>query len=163
MSKQPDLTTARTEAVVAAARLGAANDAVDAAAAGALGINRTDLRILGVVLESGPIAAGTLAAAAGLSPAATTTAIQRLVTAGYLTRDVDPADRRRATVAITPAATDVLHRVYGPIERAGRRELARYSAAELAVIVDFLRRGERMQLDQAARIRALGPVDRVEP
>jgi hypothetical protein len=47
--------------------------------------------------------------------------------------------------------------VYGPIERAGRRELARYTAEELAVIVDFLRRGERMQLDQAARIRRLGP------
>ena len=155
-----DLTAARNEAVVAAARLGAANDAVDAAAAGALGVNRTDLRILGVASESGPIAAGTLGAAAGLSPAATTTAIQRLVTAGYLTRGVDPVDRRRATVAITPAAAGLLQRVYGPIEQAGRRELARYSAAELTVIVDFLRRGERMQLDQAARIRDLGSLSR---
>jgi DNA-binding MarR family transcriptional regulator len=161
VSKQP-LTAARNEAVLAAARLSAATDAVDAAAATALGVNRTDLRILDVVLSSGPIAAGALAVASGLSPAATTTAIQRLVTAGYLTREVDSGDRRRAVVAITPAATDLLGRVYGPIEKAGRRELARYSAEELAVIVDFLRRGERMQLDQAARIRDMR-LDRLGP
>ena len=58
-------------------------------------------------------------------------------------------------VAITATAADLLTRMYAPIERAGRKELARYGAAELAVILDFLRRGERMQLDQAARIRGL--------
>ncbi len=162
MSKQPELTAARTEAVVAAARLAAATDAVDAAAATALGINRTDLRILELMLTSGPTAAGALAIAAALSPAATTTAIQRLVAAGYLTRETDSGDRRRAVVALTAAATSLLHRVYGPIEQAGRRELARYSVAELAVIVDFLRRAERLQLDQAARVRDLR-VDRVGP
>ena len=147
---------ARDQAVRAAARLGAANDAVDAAAAELLRVNRTDLRILGLVLEAGATAAGRLAAAAKLSPAATTTAIQRLVIAGYLRREVDAGDRRRAVVSVTEEAADLLARVYGPIERAGRRELARYSTGELAVIVDFLRRGERMQLDQADRIRRMG-------
>lgn len=142
-----------TEAAQAAARFGASNDAVDAAAAAVLEVNRTDLRILGLVLEAGTMAAGPLATAAGLSPAATSTAIQRLVTAGHLRRDVDPADRRRAVVTVTGPAAGLLDRIYRPIERAGRAELARYSAAELAVIVDFLRRGERLQLDQAARIR----------
>jgi len=155
VSKQIPLSGLRDEAVHAAARLGAANDAVDAAAAAVLGVNRTDLRILGLVLEAGTLAAGPLAAAANLSPAATSTAIQRLTSAGYLTREVDAADRRRAVVAITATAADLLTRLYAPIERAGRKELARYGAAELAVILDFLRRGERMQLDQAARIRAL--------
>jgi DNA-binding MarR family transcriptional regulator len=149
--------TAVAEAARAAARLGAANDAVDAAAAAVLGVNRTDLRILGLVLEAGALAAGPLAAAANLSPAATSTAIQRLGAAGYLSRDVDSGDRRRAVVTVTPAASDLLTRVYGPIEDAGHRELARYSAAELAVILDFLERGERMQLDQAARIRGMRP------
>jgi DNA-binding MarR family transcriptional regulator len=152
----------RSAAADAAAAFGAASDAVDSAAAALFGVNRTDLRILGVVAEAGAIAAGPLAAAAGLSPAATTTAIQRLVTAGHLARGVDPADRRRAVVTVTAAATDLLARVYGPIERAGRQELARYTAEELTVIVDFLRRGERMQLDQAARIRRIG-LDRVHP
>jgi DNA-binding MarR family transcriptional regulator len=149
------LAAARDEAVLAAARLGAASDAVDAAAAAVFGVNRTDLRILGVVVEAGAVAAGPLAAAAGLSPAAASTAIQRLVAAGYLTRAVDADDRRRAVVTLTRTAETLLDQVYGPIERAGRREIARYSAAELVLIADFLRRGERMQLDQAERIRGL--------
>ena len=151
MSKQSLI----TDAAQAAARFGAASDAVDSAAAAVLGVNRTDLRILGLVLDAGAMAAGPLAAAADLSPAATSTAIQRLVTAGYLRRDVDPGDRRRAVVTLTEVAAGLLRRIYGPIERAGRSELDRYPAAELTVIVDFLRRGERLQLDQAARIRRL--------
>lgn len=147
----------RDEAAEAAADFGAAADAVETAAAALFGINRTDLRIIGLVYEAGAIAAGPLAAAAKLSPAATSTAIQRLVAAGHLSRNVDERDRRRAVVALTPAAMALLERVYGPIARAGRRELTRYSADELAVIVDFLRRGIRLQLAQADRIRGLSP------
>ena len=146
---------ARDEAARAAAAFGDANDAVDTAAAAVLGINRTDLRILGLVLAEGAMAAGPLAAAAGLSPAATTTAIQRLVTAGHLIRATDPHDRRRAVVQLTTSAEAALDRIYGPIHRAGLRELARYSAAELALITDFLNRGRRMQLEQAERVRSL--------
>ncbi|HEY7271175.1 MAG TPA: MarR family transcriptional regulator [Actinoplanes sp.] len=157
MSKQsPDaVRELRRAAADAAAAFGAATDAVDSAAAELLGVNRTDLRILGLVGEAGTMAAGTLATAAGLSPPATTTAIQRLVAAGHLTRRVDDRDRRRAVVALTPPAHDLLNRVYAPIGRAGRREIARYSADELAVILDFLRRGIRLQLGQAERIRTM--------
>ncbi len=141
----------------AAADFGAAADEVDAAAAGVLGVNRTDLRILGLVGDAGALAAGELAVAAGLSPAATTAAIQRLVAAGHLSREVDPADRRRAVVTVTPATAGVLDRLYTPIGVAGRAELARYSPAELAVIADFLRRGVRLQRAEAARIRSAAP------
>jgi DNA-binding MarR family transcriptional regulator len=146
----------RVAAADAAAAFGAANDAVDSAAAALFSVNRTDLRILGLVAEAGAMAAGALSTAAGLSPAATTTAIQRLVSAGHLSRAVDDRDRRRAVVALTPPARELLDRVYAPIGRAGRRELARYSAEELTVILDFLRRGIRLQLAQAERIRAMG-------
>jgi DNA-binding MarR family transcriptional regulator len=147
----------RDEAAQAAADFGAAADAVDTAAAALFGINRTDLRILGLVFDAGTMAAGPLAAAAALSPAATSTAIQRLVAAGHLSRGVDQHDRRRAVVALTPSATTLLNQVYGPLARAGMRELTRYSADELAVIVDFLRRGIRLQLAQADRVRGLTP------
>ena len=146
----------REEAAQAAADFGAATDAVDTAVAVVLGVNRTDLRILGLVHEAGTIAASPLAAAASLSPAATSTAIQRLVAARHLTRGVDEQDRRRAVVALTPATAELLAKLYDPIGDAGRRELARYSDAELEVIVDFLHRGRRLQLRQAERIRGLG-------
>lgn len=145
----------RTAAARAAADFGAATDLVDEAAAATLGVNRTDLRILGVISESGPLSAAALAAAAKLSPAATSTAIQRLVAARHLTRTVDEHDRRRAVVALTPHAEELIDRVYGPIARAGQRILARYSADELTLITTFLRHGIDMQIAEADRIRAL--------
>jgi len=40
-----------------------------------------------------------------------------------------------------------------PIGTAGLEELSRYSTAEVKVITEFLRRGKRLQLTQAERIR----------
>jgi DNA-binding MarR family transcriptional regulator len=143
----------------AASEFGAAADAVDAAAAAVFGVNRTDLRILGTVLD-GPLTAGQVAAAVHLSPAAATTAIQRLVARGHLTREPDPDDRRRAVVTLTAPARELAERIYGPVGEAGIAALRRWNAAELALIADFLERGRALQLEQAERIRALtGPGD----
>ncbi len=139
----------------ATADFGTATVTVDAAAAEAFGVNRTDLRILDLLQRHPQLTAGGLAAAAGLSPAATTTAIQRLVAAGYLTRATDESDRRRAVLALTDAAKALSERVYGPLARAGRTELDQFTDAELALIGRFLQRGERLQLAEAERIRAL--------
>lgn len=56
-------------------------------------------------------------------------------------------------VELTPHAVDLLEEVYAPVERAGRELLERYSAEELVFIIDLLRRGERLQLAQARRVR----------
>lgn len=140
----------------AAADFGDANDAVDRAAAEHLGVHRTDLRILATVLLDGPLSAGALAGAVDLSPPATTEAVQRLVARGLLTRDVDPADRRRALIALVPATRDALEGLYGPVRAEGHALLHRYTEAELAVLADFLDRGRRLQLDAAERIRRGG-------
>lgn len=153
MSKQ----LAVERAARAAQEFGAATDAVDEAASVACGVNRTDLRIVGVVHDRGPLTAGQVAAAVELSRAAATTAIQRLVARGHLTRHVDPGDRRRAVVALTDTATSLIDRVYGPVGEDGVAALHAWSAAELALIADFLERGRRLQLEQAARIRAMVP------
>ena len=148
MSKQ----SLAERAALAAERFGAGADAVDSAAADALGINRTDLRILGAVVQ-GAMSAGQVAEAVGLSPAAATTAIQRLVASGYLTREPDPVDRRRAVVELTPRARRQAELIYGPVGDAGMAQLQRYTAAELELIADFLERGHALQLAQADRIR----------
>jgi DNA-binding MarR family transcriptional regulator len=142
-------------AALAAQEFGAAADLVDEAAAAAFGINRTDLRIAGAVWEHGALTAGRVAAAVHLSPAAVTTAVQRLVARGYLTRRVDASDRRRAVVELTESARALIAQVYGPVGDAGVVELQRFSAPELAVIADFLERGRVVQLAQAERIRGL--------
>jgi DNA-binding MarR family transcriptional regulator len=138
----------------AASEFGDAADAVDAAAATVFGVNRTDLRILGAVRHA-PLTAGQVAEAVQLSPAAATTAIQRLAARGHLTREPDPADRRRAVVALTSSARELAERVYGPVGEAGMAAFQRWTAVELELIADFLERGRALQFAEAARIRGM--------
>src|SRR5919202_4753035 len=77
-------------------------DVVDEAAATRLGINRTDLRVLGVLFRRGPMAVGQLARIAGLSPGAMTVAIDRLERAGYARRGAAPQGPRGHPGRITP-------------------------------------------------------------
>jgi DNA-binding MarR family transcriptional regulator len=141
------------DVAVAAADFGAAADAVDQAVATTLGINQTDLRILGAVHQAGRLTAGDAASAAALSLSATTTAIQRLVAAGLLRREADAADHRRAALTITPDAAQRIEGSYGPIGREGRAQLNRWSDADLRVICRFLVDGIAFQRRHAERIR----------
>ncbi len=150
MSKQSSV----ERAARAAAEFGDAADVVDDAAAAVFGVNRTDLRLLGA-LRHGALTAGQVADAVHLSPAAATTAIQRLVARGHLTREPDPDDRRRAVVALTPSARRLADRTYGPVGEAGMAALRGWTAAELDLIAEFLERGRALQLAEAARIRAM--------
>jgi len=152
MSKQSGREQLIAEVAVAAADFGAAAGAVDEAVAAALRVNATDLRILGAVHEAGTLTAGDAAAAASLSPAATTSAIQRLVSAGLLHRRPDPADRRRATLTLTSHAADAIHDSYGPIAEQGKVELDHWSDPELITIKRFLENGIRFQYRHAERI-----------
>jgi DNA-binding MarR family transcriptional regulator len=155
MSKQSDARIGLRDAAEAAAAFGAAAGAVDDAAAAAFGVNRTDLRMIGILQRSGALTAGQLAIECGLSPAATSTAIQRLVHGGHATRAIDSADRRRAVVALTASAAARLEAIYGPVAAAGMRQLAEYDDTELALLTDFLRRGEVLQGAQADQIRRM--------
>ena len=132
-------------------------DVVDEAAAERLGVNRTDLRVLGMLVRRGPMTAGQLAQACGLSRGAMTTAIDRLDRAGYARRVRDLRDRRSVRVKITPRARRLCTELYGPISDAGMARLRRYSDEELALLRDFLRAGRRLQEEHAARIRAKRP------
>jgi DNA-binding MarR family transcriptional regulator len=113
------------------------------------------LRIIGTLHQQGALTAGQLAGMCGLSPAATSTAIQRLVGGGHVTRAVDSEDRRRAVIAVTSSTSDLLEAIYGPVGEAGMAQLAEYGPAQLALLTDFLHRGETLQHAQAERIRSL--------
>jgi DNA-binding MarR family transcriptional regulator len=144
----------------AAAAFGAAAGAVDEAAGAVFGVNRTDLRMIGILSRDGARTAGQLATECELSPAATTTAIQRLVLAGHVTRETDAADRRRVVVALTSPAERLLVEIYGPVGQGGLSLLAEYTPEELDRLTSFLERGEILQQTEAARIRRLPPTER---
>lgn len=137
-------------------RLQQSFDVFDEAAAAHLGLNRTDLRCLDLILAGEPMSAGDLTTAARLSPAATTSVIDRLERAGYVTRDRDAANRRRVLVAATEAARTAEREVYGPVGEAGKAALGDYDAAQLALISDFLEAARRVQEEQTARLKEQG-------
>ena len=132
-------------------------DALDEAVAEHLGVNRTDLRCLDVLLRLGTATAGRLGAELGLTTGSVTAMLDRLARLGYLTRSPDATDRRRVVVEPTPEVVAGAGELYGPIASDGARDLARYSVAELQLLIDFLRQSRRLQEEHRARIRALPP------
>jgi DNA-binding MarR family transcriptional regulator len=135
------------------AELQEATELVDEAVVVRLGVNPTDRRCLWVLFSQGPLSAGDLARASGLSPGAATTAIDRLERAGYARRVRDSSDRRSVIVELTDEARRRIDELYGPIGEEGRARLERYSDRQLVLLRDFLREGRALQIEHAARIR----------
>jgi DNA-binding MarR family transcriptional regulator len=142
------------ELVREARRSQLAADHFDRAAAEALGVNRTDMRCLDLLLHAGRLSAGQLAEAAGLTTGAMTAVLDRLERLGYARRLRDSADRRRVLVETTTRAgaeAGALHAEHA--EMAGRL-YTRYSAPELELLLDFLRQWRDFNEREAARLAA---------
>src|SRR5215472_4529221 len=85
---------------LAVRRTGTLMNLMGQAAAERVGINATDLNCLNILSFSGPLTAGELARATGLTTASITGVIDRLEAADFVRRERDPSDRRRVVVAI---------------------------------------------------------------
>ena len=131
-----------------------ATEKMDEAATCALGINRTDGLCLDVIDRSGRLSAGSLAEQASLTTGAVTAVVDRLEAKGFVRRVPDPADRRRVLIELTDLARERSWELYGPLGERGRRHLERCSAAELELLIDFMRFGTELNEQRAAEIRA---------
>ena len=131
-----------------------AGDQLDEAVALQFGLNRTDLRCLGILYRRGRVTAGELAEESGLTPGAITTVLDRLERGGFANRVPDPADRRRVLAVSTAATREIGARVQGEVELASRRLLEGRDAAELTCIRDFLRGTRSVYEDQIAALTA---------
>jgi DNA-binding MarR family transcriptional regulator len=129
-----------------------ATDRFDQAVADALGLNRTDMRCLDVVQREGPVTAGRLAEATGLTTGAMTTALDRLERAGYARRVRDPGDRRRVLVEMTAEATKGAASFYSGHIALSERLYQRYSEAQLELLLEFTRQGREFNEMQAAQL-----------
>jgi DNA-binding MarR family transcriptional regulator len=116
------------------------------------GLRPADLEVLGVIEQHGPLTAGRLGRATGLSPAAVTGLIDRLERAGVAERRADPGDRRRVLVAVSSGAARVAE-LYSSLERDTRARVERYSPAELAAIACFLRDVHAIGVEYVARLQ----------
>ena len=110
------------------------------AVADRLGLNITDHKCVGLVLANGPMTAGALAAATGMTTGAITAALDRLERAGFVRRVDDPKDRRKVLVQAVSKRLDEVGKLFEPIAELMEEIAARYDDEELARIVEFMNR-----------------------
>ena len=133
--------------------LQASVDALDEAVADLLGINRTDLRCLDELLQVGEAGPAWLAERLRLTTGSTTTLLDRLERAGYITRSPDSRDRRKIVVRPTPLALQRAQEIYGPVATEGAQALAPFTSDELDVVLRYLRISLALQQHHLHRLR----------
>jgi DNA-binding MarR family transcriptional regulator len=133
------------------------------AVADRLGINPTDLQCLNILSETGPIAAGRLAEATGLTTGAITGVIDRLERAGYAWRERDPNDKRRVIVHPLPEQVKrEIEPLYEPMGQSFTEMCSRYDEGGLALILDFIIRSHPLNREETAKLRGSYPGRRDE-
>jgi DNA-binding MarR family transcriptional regulator len=130
------------------------NEVFDDAAAGKLGLNRTDLRCMDIIQRLDGVTAGELAREAGLTTGAVTSVIDRLERAGYAKREADPKDRRKVLVKLTPAAFDAVYEIWGPETEEYMKRWSALPRAQLEAMIEFMRESNEIQRRHLERIQA---------
>jgi DNA-binding transcriptional ArsR family regulator len=127
-----------------------------------IGINVTDLNCLNIVALTGPMTAGDLARATGLTTASITGVLDRLEQGGFIRRERDPKDRRRVIVNVKagPGLREI-GLTFGPLVKAWRATAGSYSDEELRLLLEFQRKLEDIVRGQLARLR--GDLDQHAP
>lgn len=112
------------------------------AVADRLGMNLTDYKALGILVDTGPITAGRLAEITGLTTGAVTGIVDRLERAGHVRRERGAEDRRKVIVQAvrTPEHDQAAGGIFAPLMRAVEEDLAGYSEDQLALILEFMGR-----------------------
>jgi DNA-binding MarR family transcriptional regulator len=126
-----------------------AADAMDAAVADWLGVNRTDVICLDILARLGTVPAGRLAEESRLTTGAVTAVLDRLERAGYVRRLADPNDRRRVLVETTDRFRELAEHAWGPVAEGLLASGRRFSPEQLDGIRDFLRLGAELSYRRA--------------
>ena len=112
------------------------------AVADRMGMNLTDYKALGILVNTGPITAGRLAEITGLTTGAVTGIVDRLERSGHVRRERGSEDRRKVIIQPirTPEHDQAAGGIFAPLLRAVEEDLAGYSEDELALILGFMDR-----------------------
>ncbi|NJC69250.1 MarR family transcriptional regulator [Planosporangium thailandense] len=124
------------------------------AVADKLGLHPTDLQCLNLLtIESGPVTTSQIAELTGLTSGSASRLVERLVKAGYVTRQQDGRDRRRVLVQPVPEAVRRIGAVWDDLGKDWEGIFADYTEAELAVLVRHMRRTTELSRAQVRRLR----------
>jgi DNA-binding MarR family transcriptional regulator len=86
----------------------------------------SEINALAQLADGRPRAVGALAAQTGTKPTTLTSLIDRLVRRGYLSRELDPADRRSFLISLTEPGR--------PVAKAARAAMGQLEAERLAAV-----------------------------
>jgi DNA-binding MarR family transcriptional regulator len=127
------------EAILAALRaIDGDMDRLDEAAAGRLGVSRSDFRCLDILSRGRAMTPGQLATETGLTTGAVTAMLDRLEKAGYVRRERDREDRRKILIHPSKRAAQEVWPIFRGVAQDGTRILSGFSDAELETILRFL-------------------------
>jgi DNA-binding MarR family transcriptional regulator len=136
--------------------MGARSVMLSHAIASRLGISPADLETMDILSTNGPLTAGRLAELTGLTTGAITGVVDRLEQSGFVRRERDANDRRRVIVHLVADRARKIGKLYLPLARAMTELSERYTDEELALMVDYTRRGNAITLGHIARVERGG-------
>lgn len=120
-----------------------------------LNLSLTDLVAGEIVSRTGAITAGELAELSGLTTGAITGVVDRLEKGGFVRRVNDPNDRRRVMLEPNAARFHALSgNPYDALEKRFTELYAEYSDADLALLLDFLRKSITIFDEEGVRLRS---------
>jgi DNA-binding MarR family transcriptional regulator len=105
-----------------------------------LGLNITESQCLSLLGIKGISSPTELARYTGLTTGSTTTMLDRLERAGFITRRHNPDDRRGVLIEINSESAVNTAPLVAGVQKAHKELIASYSATELEIIADFLTR-----------------------
>ncbi|MDQ2622020.1 MAG: MarR family transcriptional regulator [Actinomycetota bacterium] len=114
----------------------------------ALGLNRTDGRCFDVLDHQGPMSAGDLGRAVGLTSGAVTAVIDRLEAKGYAQRSSHPGDRRKVLVEVTTKGRSAARAHYQPLVESTATVLEGLEPSEFELLTRFNR--QSAEINEAA-------------
>jgi DNA-binding MarR family transcriptional regulator len=120
-------------------------------------IGSSDMECLDLLALEGPTTPGRLATQIGLTTGAVTMLIDRLERGGLVRRKPNPADRRSVIVEALPTGAQVLMPMFAPLARGMAKLNERYSASELALVLDYLTRAYEVGLEHLRWLERSAP------
>lgn len=115
-------------------------------------LTMSQLKILFALRINGGSGVQDLAHLMGVSPATMTGIVDRLVTAGYVTRREDPHDRRVRRVELSADGNELLDTIVTAGEEHQQRLLTRLSLADLKIVAQAMEIiGRAVERDDAER------------
>jgi DNA-binding MarR family transcriptional regulator len=150
--KQSSQRASRMERYVPQIREFAARDGLfHEAVAKTIGMHSTDEKVLRL-LGAETMTAGDLVNHTGLTGAAVTALVDRLIKLGYVTRERDPHDRRKVVIRAVNAKLRDINQLYGGLRGALQALLSKYDTAEFETIMDFLINATAAMAEQTEKL-----------